>query len=67
VHPRHLLDADDHALLSIWAEWHGGGMGRGPLPFGGGSAEQPACVMAALRIMESAWSALQPKRKDDPR
>ena len=64
VHPRYLLDADDRALLTIWRAWQGGGMGPGHLPFAGGSADQPACVMACLRAMDGAAAALRPKRRD---
>jgi len=66
VHPAHLLDADDDALRAIWLAWRsGGGLGGGVghLPFAGGSAEQPACVMAALAIMDNAAARLAPKRR----
>lgn len=64
MHPLVLLDGDDLGLLEIWREWRGGGFGRGPLPFAGGIAEQPACVMASLAIMEGAYQKLRPPRTE---
>jgi len=40
-------------------------MARGALPFGGGSLDQPACVMASLRLMEEAAGKLKPAEKGD--
>lgn len=61
VHPRHLLDEEELALLEIFQEWRAGMGGRGHLPFAGGSADQPALVMDALAVIESATQALEPK------
>jgi hypothetical protein len=63
-HPARSLPADVLGLIGIWVQWRGGGMGAGPLPFGGGTAEQPAIVMAALSVMEGAARALEPERGD---
>ena len=54
------------ALLQLWQAWRGGGMGAGHLPFSGGAAEQPACVMECLKVMEAAAVALKPKTDKEP-
>lgn len=61
VHPLHILDEEDLAMLSLFQEWRPGMAGRGHLPFSGGSAEQPALVMDALAIMENAAQLLEKK------
>lgn len=61
MHPTHLLDADDLALLMVWQSWRPAGMGGvGHLPEQGGVLSQAACVMDAMMIMESAAAALKP-------
>lgn len=62
MHPAYLLGPEELAMLEIWGAWRGGGMGAGHLPFAGGAADQPACVMAALAIMDDALARLRPKR-----
>lgn len=53
-------------MVEIWSAWRSGGMGGGAgrLPFAGGSAEQPACVMACLAVMEAAYQRLT-RRKEE--
>lgn len=58
----HLVDAADLALLDLWRQWQGGGFGPGHLPFAGGTADQPACVMAAFGILSAAERALEPPK-----
>lgn len=48
-------------MLELWQSWRAGGFGGGPLPFAGGAAEQPCCVMESLRIMEGAYQRLKPR------
>lgn len=60
VHPRYLLSAVDLALVQLFDAWQGGGFAPGWLPFAGGVADQPACVMAALQIMAAADARLRP-------
>lgn len=67
VHPAHLTDDADVLLIEMWRAFTGGLGGRGPLPFAGGYADQPACVMAAFRILSNAEDALNPKGKTDGR
>lgn len=56
----HLTDAEDMALVNLYHAYRGG-MSPGPLPFSGGSAEQPACVMDAFGIIADAEAKLKPK------
>lgn len=64
VHPVHLLDDDDLACVEIWRAWRGDGAGNGRLlPFAGGSAQQPAALMSALRHMDAAFAEMIPKAK----
>lgn len=60
VHPAHLLDAEAWGVLEVFNAWYSaGGMGgRGPLPFAGGYAEQPAGLMRALHDMAGAATVL---------
>lgn len=62
VHPRYLVDEDDLALLDLWRAWRPGMGGAGHLPFSGGAAEQPACVMDALALIDGVAAAVRPKR-----
>ncbi|HAK62690.1 MAG TPA: hypothetical protein DCO82_05540 [Alphaproteobacteria bacterium] len=52
MHPHWLLDSEDYALLNIYADY--AAEFGGHLPFSGGSAEQPACVMDCLRVIHNA-------------
>ena len=54
-------------MLDIWSAWRGGGLAPGHLPFAGGTADQPACVMACLRVMEAAYQAITPPPPGDDR
>lgn len=58
VHPRFLIDAETLAVLRLWRRCRGAGMSAGPLPFSGGAAEQPACLLAAFDICEAALADL---------
>lgn len=75
-HPALAASADAMAVLSLWAQCRGasGGAiamaGAGvvqlpdqppALPFAGGVADQPACVMRAFAILDAAYRALKPK------
>lgn len=69
MHPRHLVGGEEDAVLDLWRAWRGGAgsMGglmasAGHLPFAGGAAEQPACLMAAFDICEAAFRTIAPKR-----
>lgn len=65
MHPVHLLDADDLAILEIFNGWCGGPLGgRGPLPFAGGTADQPAGLMRCLYHMAAVAADLTPKREE---
>ena len=64
VHPRYLLDAQDMTLIKLWQLHDTGGFAPGPLPFAGGSADQPACVMDALAIMSAAKAKLRPAKEN---
>lgn len=65
MHPQHLLDAEDQAVLSVWLAYRGGGMGGvGHLPFSGGYAEQPSALMAALDAMQGAAARVRERYKD---
>lgn len=62
MHPVHLVDEEDLALIDIWAAWRRDGMGGvGHLPFSGGYAEQPAALMRALEAMDGAASRVREK------
>lgn len=65
VHPSHIVDAEDVALINWWQAFQAGGMGVGPLPFTGGLADQPACVMRAFDIIGAAHAALKPEKPDE--
>lgn len=53
------------ALINWWQAFSGGGMGVGPLPFAGGLADQPACVMNAFDIIDAALAALKATKPDE--
>lgn len=64
VHPVHILDDEDLALLQAWQLWRARdglapGMagvlvmpGQRLLPFAGGVLDQPACVLDCLHVMD---------------
>lgn len=60
VHPMHLVDAECQAVWRLYQEWRGGGMAAGALPFRGGTAEQPAALMAAFAILAETEQMLKP-------
>lgn len=64
VHPLQILDAEDLGLVDLWRA-HRGGMAPGPLPFAGGLADQPACVMESFAVMSAAETALKPRQPGD--
>ncbi|WP_142847230.1 hypothetical protein [Telmatospirillum sp. J64-1] len=49
-------------LLQLYQAYRGGAGGPGHLPFAGGLADQPACVIEAFGIMSAAEVALKEKR-----
>ena len=59
VHPLEILEPEDLGLADLWRV-HRGGMAPGPLPFAGGLADQPACVMESFAVMSAAEAALKP-------
>lgn len=64
MHPLNLLSPEEIDMIDVWAAWRGE-MARGHLPFAGGTADQPACVMTALAVMESAYRMLKPPASED--
>lgn len=46
-------------LIALFGELKGGGFAPGRLPFPGGRAQQPACVMASLGVVAEAERALR--------
>jgi hypothetical protein len=64
VHPAYVLDDEDHGLVDIWAAYRRDSMGgQGFLPFGGGFAEQPSALMAALQAMNAAEGQIRKRMK----
>ena len=55
VHPIHLIDNEDRALLDLWRAYK-----AGHLPVAGGVLDQPACVMTCLDIMSETEALLKP-------
>lgn len=51
--------------MQFWQMFRGGGMAPGPLPFAGGLADQPACVLDAFDIISRAMAALKAKTRDE--
>lgn len=43
--------------------WAKSGMAMGPLPFAGGSAEQPAALMRCFMVLSGADQKLNPPKK----
>jgi hypothetical protein len=60
VHPSFLLSDEEITLACLWRDFRGGGFGNGPLPFGGGAAEQPAIVMDAFAALSGFAAILEP-------
>ena len=64
MHPSHLVDAETMCVIDLWSLWRGGqnpfGGGNGPLPFGGGAAEQPALLMDAFAFLETQADKIKP-------
>lgn len=61
MHPSHILDPEDMALVNYWRVFNAAEGGSGPLPFSGGLAEQPACMLDAFDIIGAAFAALKPR------
>lgn len=62
VHPRFLLTDEEITVACLWRDYRGGGFGHGPLPFAGGSAEQPALVMDAFGVLSAAAAKIEPEK-----
>jgi hypothetical protein len=45
-------------MVELWRLWRGSDMSPGILPFAGGAAEQPMCVIASFTIMEATYRNL---------
>jgi hypothetical protein len=52
-------------LLNLFAAYAGGGMAPGHLPFSGGVADQPACVMRCFDVIGDAHFKLEPQKKKE--
>ena len=61
VHPRFLLQEDEVTVSHLWWQHRGGMAGPGPLPFGGGTAEQPALVMDAFGVLNFFANLIEDK------
>jgi hypothetical protein len=62
IHPRHILSDEEVTVANLWRAYRGGGFGAGPLPFGGGAAEQPALVMDAFAALGAAAVLIEPEK-----
>ncbi|RDD60489.1 hypothetical protein [Ferruginivarius sediminum] len=65
MHPLHLLDDEDMALIRLWDAWRGGGQGPGHLPAAGGMLDQPAATMESLHLMAATAARMRRNRKDN--
>jgi hypothetical protein len=52
-------------MVTLWHAYRGGGFGNGPLPFPGGFAQQPACVIESFKVMDRAAADLKADRGDE--
>ena len=59
VHPKFTADDGDEDLFKLFFSWRGGDMGRGPLPFSGGTAEQPAALMEAFEYLAAVYAKIK--------
>ena len=66
LHPLHFAGAEEFAAIALWREYRGGDFSRGPLPFAGGAAEQPAKLMDAFNFIAGLWAASEPKPEGKP-
>ena len=62
VHPVHILDPDDYALLRLHAAHE-----SGHLPEAGGALDQAACTMDSLAAIGGTLAALRAERAADGR
>jgi hypothetical protein len=61
VHPSHVVSEDAALAWQLFKAYFAGGFSPGTLPFAGGYAEQPACVIATFDILADAESRLTRK------
>jgi hypothetical protein len=60
AHPSSIVGEEIMSLVDLWSQHRGNGTGNtGHLPFAGGSADQPALVMAVFEVMNWAESKLR--------
>jgi hypothetical protein len=62
VHPSYLVTEEASAAWQLFRAYWGGGFAPGSLPFAGGYAEQPACIIASFDLLAAAEAALAPKK-----
>lgn len=62
VHPRFLLSDEEMTVAALWRDHTGGGFSVGPLPFAGGTADQPALVMDAFKTLSYFAALVKPEK-----
>lgn len=65
VHPSYFVGQDELTAWALYRAMRGGDFSSGPLPFSGGYAEQPSCVMRAFDILAEAELRLTAKPKGE--
>ncbi len=59
-----LIGEEELAVIALWQQSRSGMGGPGHLPFAGGSAEQPAILIEAFRILEGVAAKLKPEKEE---
>ncbi len=60
VHPKWMAGPEERAIVDLWSMSQTGMGPGGPLPFAGGTADQPVALMVAFAVVDAAWRKLDP-------
>lgn len=63
IHPAHIVTEEASIAWKLYRAFFAGGLAPGSLPFAGGYAEQPACVLASFDVLAEAEADMKPKTK----
>jgi hypothetical protein len=66
MHPLHFASDEILSVVVMAVEYRGGDFSRGPMPYAGGTMDQPALLMDAFSHVSNIWAQSAPKKDTSP-